>query len=180
MELPKDAKSGKETVTFKPPLDESTRKWQLSPTDIIEEARQRLAGYHYSENQNKWLKICGPCMSEEGIGRVAFIMSSYINKNMQLSYFEDWQIEGMMKAFCGELSELFRFYYKDYGIPKEQVGSIFHSLSDTVFASLQRARLGKESQFIENTEQRTITTVEGAQGQQGPLSKIPILGRFAR
>lgn len=181
MELPKDAKSGKEIVTFKPPLDESTRKWQLSSTDIIEEARQRLAGYHYSENQQKWTKICEPWMNDDGIGRVTNIMNFYINKNVQLSYLEPEQIEGMTMAFCGELSEFLRFHFSVYDIKKEHIGIIFHMLSDTIFTALQRARFGKESQFIENTEQRTIMSVEGQpQGQHSPLSRIPILGRMAK
>ena len=171
-------KQMRETITLKQPLDEGTRKWQLSSTDTIEELRQRLRGAYFNESTGKWTTICAPWMNEEGIGRVSNILNFYINKNMQLSYFEPDTIENMELAFCRELSEYMRFHYRQYGIMKEHVGIICHMLADSVYAALMRARFGKESQFIENTEQRNITTVEGqGQGQQGSImSKIPLLG----
>jgi hypothetical protein len=169
---------GKQIINFKPAIDEGTRKWQLSPTDTIEEIRQRLSGYHFSENCGKWIKICEPWMNDWGIGKVSNMMNFYINKNAQLSYLEPDQIENIELAFCGELSEFFRFHFKECGMQKEAVGIIGHMIADTMFFALNRARYGKESQFIENTEQRVITTVEGGQQQnQSPFAKIPVVGR---
>lgn len=166
----------KQIVTLKPPIDETTRKWQLSSSDLIEEIRQYLKGNYFNENHNRWERLTEPWMNDEGIGRLSNILAFYINKNVQLSYFEEFHIENLICDFAKELSEFMRFHYKKYGVSKEHVGMISTMLCDIVFAALMRARLGKESQFIENTEQRTITTSEGQ--QQSPLSRIPIIGRL--
>lgn len=165
-----------EIVTLKPMLDEGTRRWQLSPTDIIEEIRQRLRGNYFDETMQQWVPVSDPWMNEVGIGRVSSIMNFYINKNVQLSYFEPFVIENMTLAFAGELSSVFQYSWKEFGIEKQNVGLLAHMLTDTVFASLMRARFGKESQFIENTEQRRIIETEGKEKEGGLLSKIPLLG----
>ena len=171
-------KEMKETVTLKQPMDEGTRKWQLSPLDTIEELRQRLRGCFYNEGKGAWEQVCDPWMNEEGIGRLSNILNFYINKNVQLSYFEPDIIENMQIAFCRELSEFMRFHYSQYEVKKEHVGIISNMVADCVYAAMQRARFGKESQFIENTEQRRIITTEGQQpDKQSMMAKIPILGR---
>lgn len=171
------AKGMKEVTTLKQPIDEGTRKWQLSPLDTIEELRQRLRGAYFNEAKGIWEQVCDPWMNEEGIGRVSNILNFYINKNMQLSYFEPDIIENMQIEFCKILSEFMRFHQSQYGVMKEHVWIISNMLADCVYAALQRARFGKESQFIENTEQRHITTFEGQQPEkQSVISKIPILG----
>ena len=167
----------KEVITTKAPLDESSRKWQLSPLDTIEEIRQRLKGNYYNESKAQWVYACEPWMNDEGIGRLSSIINFYVNKNVQLSYFEPEIIENMTIQFSFALSEFLRFHYAQYGVRKEHVDIVANMITDFVYAALQRARFGKESQFIENTEQRHITTMEGQQqGSGGMMSKIPILG----
>ena len=166
-----------EVVTVKPSLDEGTRKWQLSPLDTIEEISQRLRGYNYNINQEKWVKVSEAWMNEEGIGKVSIILNTYINKNMQLSYFEPEIIENIAIEFGKSLSFLLQFYYREYGMEKEHVDIIATMICDTVYAGLMRARFGKESQFIENTEQRRIIQTEGGEDKkQGLTSRIPFLG----
>jgi hypothetical protein len=164
-----------EIVTIKPPIDEGTRKWQLSPIDTIEEIRQRLRGNYYDMDADKWVNACDPWLNEEGIGRISSILNNYINKNVQLSYFEPEIIENMTISFAKELSVLIQYFYADFDLKKEHAGIIAHQLADMVYAALMRARLGKESQFIENTEQRRIIQTEGDREKTSLWSKIPLL-----
>lgn len=166
-----------EIVTFKAAADEGTRRWQLSPTDTIEEIRQRLRGNYFNSTKNKWEPVCEPWMNEDGIGRISSIMNFYVNKNVQLSYFEPFVIENMTIAFGGEISSILQYHWKQFGVDKQNIGLIAHMLTDTVFAALMRARFGKESQFIENTEQRRIIEQEGGKEKAGGfLSNIPFIG----
>lgn len=169
-------KNMSEIVTVRSQPDEGTRKWQLSGLDTIEEIRQRLKGNYFDIEKEAWIKVCDPWMNDEGIGRIASIMNNYINKNIQLSYFEPDVIENMTLGFAGELSALLQYYYDQFGIKKEYVGIIACMLVDVVYAALMRARFGKESQFIENTEQRRIIQTEGEQEKKSLMSKIPLLG----
>lgn len=174
MRMPKEMK---ETVTLKQAMDDSGRRWQLSPLETIEEIRQRLRGCYFDEVTGRWQKICEPWMNEDGIGRFSNILNFYINKNIQLSYFEQETIDNMIVDFAKELSEFMRFHYKAYGVKKEHVGILSVMLTDSVYAALQRALRGKESQFIEAIEKRTITTSEGGDREkQSMMTKIPILG----
>jgi len=166
-----------EIITTKQPIDEGTRQWQLSGLDLIEEIRQRLKGKVYNIEKGEWEKISEPLMNEWGIGKICNMLSWYINKNVQLSYFEPDEISKLLTGFEKDLSFLFEYYWEKMEMERATARSVARWISDMVWAAVQRARYGGEKQFIEGTEQRRIIQTEGRQNEQKSwFDKIPILG----
>lgn len=170
-----------EIITRKEPVDETTRRWQLSGFDIIEEVRNRLEGKQYDPETRKWTQIKGkePYMNAWGIGEISCWLSAYINKNNLLSYFEPREINALMIDFEKALTRKFEYDWSKMGLMKQDVDMAFLLVANGVWSAMNRARYGGEKQFIEGTEQRRIVTSEGAgQGDRRNFwEKLPGFGR---
>lgn len=168
----------KEIVTTKEPVDEGTRKWQLSGIDVIEEIRQRLKGKAFDDEHGKWIDFRDPIVNEWGVGEICWWVASYVNKNQLLSYYEPEEISKKLIDFECTLTRKLEFDWKRMGIRQEDVDIVFLTIADAVWSATNRARFGGEKQFIEGTEQRRIIATEGKpeDQQKGLFSKIPILG----
>lgn len=168
----------KEIVTTKEPVDEGTRKWQLSGIDVIEEIRQRLKGNVFDDEKGEWTTFRSPICNEWGIGEICWLVASYINKNQLLSYFEPEEISKKLIDFECTLTRKFEFDWHRMGIRQEDVDIVFLTIADAVWSATNRARFGGEKQFIEGTEQRRIIATEGRPDdqQKGWINKIPLLG----
>lgn len=166
-----------ETVITKAPVDESTRKWQLSGTDLLYDFKLWLEGKTYDNMQDKWVQLTSPVMNPYGISEVCRVVAWYLNKNMQLSYFEPKEINELIRGFAHEISYLFEYEYRAFGVDKQLVPMLARNIVDFVWSALNRARYGGEKQFIEGTEQRRILQNEGSrEGERSAWDKIPLLG----
>lgn len=176
--VPQKPKSYTEYVTIKQPIDESSRKWQLTSSDLIEELRQRLKGNTWDAFKKEWIKIREPLMNEEGIGEMCSIVASYLNKNQFLSYYEPEEIRIKLIDFEESLTFKFESDWEIMGIRKEDIDMTFLIIADTVWASTNRARYGGEKQFIEGTEQRRVVEAVNQQGgqQRSAWSSLPFIG----
>ena len=172
-------KSYTEFVSVKQPLDESSRRWQLGSMELIEELRQRLLGKTYDEANKVWVPIRSPIMTEKGIGEICSWVSTYVNKNQILSYYEPREISAKLIDFEESLTFKFEGDWEGMGIDKQDLDMIFLMIADTVWASTNRARYGGEKTFIEGTEQKRVVETNPNQSAHKPgfFESIPGLGR---
>lgn len=172
-----------ETIKFRSELDANTRQWQLSGNDIVEEMRHKLMGEIPNADPNAvddWKKVANQLANEQGIGELCWILSNYLNKNMQLGYYKPEQIEIILIDFEGSLTRKFEVDFEWMGIRKEDLDQVFLTIANAVWSGYSRARFGGEKQFIEGTEQRMITSNESLPDSKkdGLWSKIPIIGKM--
>lgn len=162
-------------------MDETTRKWQLSGFDIIEEIKNRLKGKQFNPDERKWVDIEGkePYMNDWGIGEISCWLAAYINKNNLLSYFEPREINALMIDFEKSLTRKLEYDWMKMGVNKQDVDMVFLLIANGIWAAVNRARYGGEKQFIEGTEQRRIITSEnpGQGDRRNFWDKIPGIGR---
>lgn len=167
-------------IRTKDPIDPQTRQWQLSSYDIVEEMRHRLNGEIPGDKSSgtsiEWEQTTDPLCNEKGINEICSLISFYLNKNIHLSWFSPEQISEIMKDFEGGLSRKFETSWREYEVSKINVDQIFIWIANTVWAAINRARFGGEKQFIEGTEQRTITSSEALGKKPGFFDNIPVLG----
>jgi len=179
-ETPKDYT---ETIRTRSEIDPQTRQWQLSGFDIIEEVRHRLRGEIPTTNPQsefvEWINVTDPIANEKGIAEITRIMSAYINKNIQLSEFDERETAQLLKGFESALVRKIETDFIEMDIRKEDADQVFLIVANTVWAGINRARFGGEKKFIEGTEQRRIVSSESPEKGKGEsfFDKIPVIGK---
>ena len=170
-----------EQVSLKPAVDETTRRWQLSGIDVVEEISHRFRGDRYDFVKNKWVEYPGlRLMSDLGIAEICGILSTFINKNTLLSNFSAGEIRLMLIDFEKSMTLQVEMNWERWGLERHDFDIVWLTISNTAWASLNRALNAGEKRFIESTEQRRIISSEGNQsGNDNPLKKIPVIGRLA-
>ena len=170
-----------EQVSIKPAVDETTRRWQLSGIDVVEEIAYRFKGYSFDYAKNKWVQ--NPdlrLMSDQGIAEICGKLSTFINKNVLLSNFTNNEIRLMLIDFEKSMTWPLEYNWKEWGIHKHDLDVIWLTICNAAWASLNRALNAGEKRFIESTEQRRIISSEGNKpGSDNPLKRIPVIGRLA-
>lgn len=169
---PKGESTDVETV-MKNNTDSETTRWQLTGLDLLEELRQRLMG-KMMDSSGSYVPVGKRMCNDKGIGKIIWLANSYINKNVQLSYFIPEEIAMLMISFRKDLSDLLVNERKGFDIDKTDLSIIHSSVSNTVWAALNRARLGGEKSFLQNSEQRITRRAEGGseKDEKGIWGKI--------
>jgi hypothetical protein len=170
-----------EQVNIKPAVDETTRRWQLSGIDVVEEIAHRFKGDNYDFTKNKWVTHEEMrLMADQGITEICGILSTFINKNLLLSNFNAAEIRLMFIDFEKSMTLQIEMNWERWGLERNDFDVVWLTICNTAWASLNRALNAGEKRFIESTEQRRIISSEGNQsGSDNPLKKIPVIGRLA-
>lgn len=152
-----------EQTTFveKGGVDAETTKWQLSPEEVITDFKHHLKGERWDKIDNEWVEEVDKMATDQGIQRIIWFVKNFLNKNVQLSWFSDDDIAGMMRYFKKEFARFLRRKRKDFDIDKSDLSPIHMGASQVVWSGLNRARLGGEKEFIKDTEKRTVRMNQG-------------------
>lgn len=174
-----------ETIRTRSEIDPQTRQWQLSGFDIVEEIRHRLNGEIPRDDPSsefpEWVKISRELANDRGKNELCWLLSSYINKNMQLSWYSPPQINILLIDFEKSLTWKLESDYRRMGIRKEDIDTVFQTIANTIWSAINRARFGGEKQFIEGTEERRIVSSEsGDKKEKSFMDNIPVLGGLGK
>ena len=128
---------------FAPPqsLSDETIRWQLDPTDVIDELRYYLKAF--TKKDDGWEKNdfnAQPKMTEEGVNSYMGILRSYLNKNVVLSNLSEDEIIEIMKDLCKTLRLFLVGNYKAYKIQKKDFSEIYHNTENQIYMFLLRAK----------------------------------------
>ena len=157
-------------------VDAETTKWQLDPNEVIADLKHHLKGEKWDPtkgDRGEWVSEVEPMANKEGIQRMVWFVKNFLNKNSQLSWFSDKDINRNMQYFRKELARILRRKRKDFDIERSDLSNIHMAISQTVWAALNRARLGGEKEFIKDTEKRTVRMSQGeSDSSEGIMSKL--------
>lgn len=139
----------------------------LSGFDIIEEIKMNLRGYaQVPGEQGKWLLVGKPLLNEDGVNKVASILTLYINRNTNMSVLED---EIITRQACDMEIELIGAFFErgdSYAIDPALMGAIAKSISFSCYAAMKRgvqlkgSGLGATMKMMTSTEQHKYTLQE--------------------
>jgi hypothetical protein len=141
-------------MSFRQP--EGLTKWQLEPSDIIEEIRQLLLGAEWTKKGwviNKESRL----MNEKGINRFITILRAHLSKIISLSDLNDLEINRVARdCRIAVIREIF-YHEKEFGIDKAMRDTLVEMMDHKVYCFLKQAKDGGMRKFLQTTERKIET-----------------------
>ena len=123
-------------------LDGETIRWQLDPTDVLDEIKHYLK-QEVKDDDGNWNLVFDkvkPLMTDEGINSLMGILRSYLNKNTVLSNLHEETIKIIMK----DVNRTMRFFlvanFKGFKISTSNFTQVYHCVENHVYCFLLRAK----------------------------------------
>ena len=158
-------------------ITEGLLQQQIDTTQILEEVENTLLGrkqeFDTKTGNLVWKKGSHDIrlINEKGMAHLLVQLKSRITKIFQLSYFEDYMIEGLFKSFGRSIRHSIFQHWDEWGIKSNaDATAIAGILDDTYLATLQKAHKGKYLQYLANVfkgEERATQFPAAAMHQAG-------------
>lgn len=150
-------------------------KWQLDPTDIIEQLQHQLRNEIWDESKGKYVSVCEPLCNEQGVHSIILHLTS-VSKLSMMSDLTEEEINGIMRKFISDFIQLLFMEYDKWGIEKPYLSTVVNLVEMTLYPTLKRAQNGGERRFLTKTERRveqhTVNNNTTDQNKKGFFSNI--------
>lgn len=146
-------------------LDAGLIRWQLDSDDLMRNFIASLLRCDV-DNQGRVTKIkhlknvvvngelvqkefyLTPLVNDVGLRDMKAYLESYLNKNMYLSEFDEFEIAEMVKeTMLSIIGELYS-NYKEYSIERQNLSMIVNIMFNYIYSAAKRAEGGAEKRFI--------------------------------
>lgn len=148
-------------------LSDETIRWQLDPTDVLDEIRYSLKAYVKTSEGWKLNDFnARPKMTDEGVNSFLGTLRSYLNKNVVLSNLSEEEVIEIMKDLCKTLRMFLAANHKIYKINKNDFTEIYTNAENQIYCFLLRAKNNGERLRWMKTQ--TVSEVKQTVNQEQP------------
>lgn len=164
------------SVMHRPQQSDGLIKWQLEPSDIIEEIEHYLKGMVWDTKKKCYIVIPDRrMMNDKGINKFLTILRGHLSKIMSLSNLSNDEIKRLSRE-CRQ-AVIDEIYYNGdlFDIDNSFRDTLVMVIDHKVYCFLKQAKDGGMQRFLRETERRTEVLREGegsGDGKKKGLSSL--------